>query len=177
MGAIYNSIPEWVAGRLQRELCLKVFVETGLGQGTSALWAEQHFSTIISIEIDQTLIDQFERNYTKSRVVLIKGDSGVELAKLMPDIALPALFWLDGHTDDYTPVMAEIAAINTSKLDHIIMVDDLRYCGLLPTWPSNEQLHEIASHSGRRTIWEFDDVLIAAPKSLTRRVGRYLAKR
>lgn len=163
MGIIHQSIPMSLASDLQRRYKLTVFVESGLGQGTSALWAEKHFATCVSIEKDAGLVNKFRESYPNSAVKIIEGDSGFEMALLVPNIAARALFWLDGHTDDYTPVLAEIEAINASKQNHVIMVDDLRLFDVLPAWPSVSKLRIAARNGTRRFVQEIDDVLIARP--------------
>ena len=176
MGSVYNSIPTWLAGALQREFGLSTFVESGLGQGTSALWAERHFDTCISVENDLELINKFTNNYPNSNARIICGDSGVEFAFLIHGIASPALFWLDGHTDDYTPIIAELASINASQLDHIVMVDDLRLFGTLPAWPKLNQVMEIAQDYDKRTTFEVDDVLIAVPNRFSYKTFEIILK-
>lgn len=68
MGIVHQSIPTQMALDLQRQYKLTVFVESGLGQGTSALWAEKHFDTCVSIEIDHALVGQFKTLYPQSKM-------------------------------------------------------------------------------------------------------------
>ena len=161
MGAIYNSIPTELAERLQRAFDIKVFVESGLGQGTSALWAERHFDTCISIEIDSILVEQFKSRHTQSNVRIIEGNSGVAIAEIMSSLVTPALFWLDGHTDDYTPVLTEIASINASTLDHIIWIDDARLFNTLSAWPNYDSVIMAAKDGARRFVLEHNDIIMA----------------
>jgi len=177
MGIITNSIPTWLAGALQREFDISTFVETGLGQGTSALWAEHNFYTCISIEIDPALVRSFRVLHPSSAVEILTGDSGTELAGEVENIILlPILFWLDGHTDDYCPVMAEIGAINASPFRHIILIDDARLFGTMAAWPTREQVYSALEAGGRRVVFDVDDVLVAVPLVMAGRVGRIIER-
>lgn len=163
MGAVYNSIPTKLATDLRHKYGLKTFVESGLAQGTTALWAESLFDTIISIEIDRESAELFSVRNPKSKVDVILGDSAIEMTWIVRGLILPALFWLDGHTDDYTPVMDELVAINASAFPHVIMIDDWRMFGTCPAWPSKADVIALASNGGRRWAYDVDDVLVVAP--------------
>ena len=162
MGAIHCSIPTKLANDLRLKYGLTTFVESGLAQGTSALWAAQLFDTVISIEIDGDSIARFKERSPQSKVRVIEGDSAIEMIEIANGLKSPALFWLDGHTDDYTPVLAELAAINFSTLPNVIMVDDWRMFGTCPAWPGKEKVIAFAT-MGKRWTYDVDDVLIAEP--------------
>jgi len=176
MGIITNSIPTWLAGALQREFDIATFVETGLGQGTSALWAERNFRTCISIEIDAVLVRSFYILHPSSAVEILTGDSGTELDNVVRCSLFPTLFWLDGHTDDYCPVLAEIGAINASPFRHIILIDDARLFGTMAAWPTREQVYSALEAGGRRVVFDVDDVLVAVPLVMAGRVGRIIER-
>lgn len=177
MGIITNSIPTWLAGALQREFDISTFVETGLGQGTSALWAERNFYTCISIEIDPALVHSFRVLHPHSDVEVWTGDSGTELAAAIDSMLPPALFWLDGHTDDYCPVLSELGAINESLLRNVIMIDDARLFGTMAAWPTREMVDSALQAGGRRVVFEVDDVIVAVPIVMAGRVGRIIERR
>lgn len=162
MGAIHCSIPTKLATDLQQKYGLKVFVESGLAQGTTALWAESLFDTVVSIETDGESIARFKARNPKSKVQVIEGDSAIEMIEVARNLNQPALFWLDGHTDDYTPVLAELAAINLSSLRNVVLIDDWRMFGTYPAWPSKEKVIAFAT-MGERWTYDVDDVLVALP--------------
>lgn len=162
MGAIHCSISTKLATDLQQKYGLRVFVESGLAQGTTALWAESRFDTVISIEIDGNSISAFKEKNPKSKVIIIEGDSAIAMIEIAHSLSQPALFWLDGHTDDYTPVLAELAAINFSALPNVVMIDDWRMFGTCPMWPSKEKVMDFAT-AGKRWAYDVDDVLVAVP--------------
>jgi hypothetical protein len=163
VGAIHNSIPTKLANDLRVKYGFTVFVETGLAQGTSALWAEHFFENVISVEISAEAVYNFKVAHDESAVKIVMGDSGQEMVGIVSGLPVPALFWLDGHTDDYTPILAELAAINTSTLRHVIMIDDWRMFGTCPAWPSRERVLEFAANDGARACAEIDDVLVVTP--------------
>lgn len=162
MGNVNCSIPTKLALELRDKFKLRAFVETGLGQGTSALWAEKNFDTVTSIEIDGAFVTRFKKDHPNSTVKIIEGDSALEMLEVASGLTAPALFWLDGHSDDYTPILAELAAIDFSQLLHVIMVDDWRLFGTLRNWPSKDKVKMFAG-LGRRNIYEVDDVLVCTP--------------
>jgi hypothetical protein len=162
MGAVHCSIPTQLATDLKHKYGLTAFVESGLAQGTSALWAEKLFDTVISIEIDSIGVATFRQRYPKSKVRVIEGDSAIEMVDVAIRLDKPALFWLDGHTDDYTPILAELAAINFSALQNVIMIDDWRMFGTCPAWPSKADVMDLATN-GKRWAYDVDDVLVAEP--------------
>ena len=160
MGSIYCSIPTKLANDLRVKYGLTTFVESGLAQGTSALWAEELFDSVISIEIDRDSIARFRERNPHSEVKVVEGDSAIEMIEIVRDLKSPALFWLDGHTDDYTPVLAELSAINMSPLPHVIMIDDWRMFRTCPAWPGREKVIAFAQ---RARVYEIDDVLVCSP--------------
>jgi hypothetical protein len=162
MGAVHSGIPIKLATDLKHKYGLTAFVESGLAQGTSALWAERLFDTVISIEIDGNSVATFKARYPKSKVMVIEGDSAIEMADVAISLNKSALFWLDGHTDDCTPIMDELAAINSSALPHVVMIDDWRMFGTCPAWPSKADVMDLATN-GKRWAYDVDDVLVAEP--------------
>jgi hypothetical protein len=117
---------------------------------------------VVSVETSGTIVRDFKAANPTSGVMLFLCDSGECLHDVFRFIYTPALFWLDGHTDDYTPVLAELAAINSSSLPHAIMIDDWRLFGALPKWPSKEKVIELATNK-TRWVYDVDDVLVAMP--------------
>ena len=162
MGAIYYGIPNKLANDLRLKYGLTTFVESGLAQGTSALWVSRLFDTVISIEIDGESIVKFKERNPQSKARVIEGDSAIEMIDVAVGLSSPALFWLDGHSDDYTPILSELAAINFSELPNVILIDDWRMFGTCPAWPSKEKIIAFVTN-GTRKVYDIDDVLIAEP--------------
>jgi hypothetical protein len=113
---------------------LKTFVETGTCGGDTIEHLLPHFDRLYSIELDQTLFEMgVKRFYGNAKVMLIEGDSAVELPKLLPLIEEPALYWLDAHNSgpptagEDNPLMAELDAITKQKKQGVVLVDDMDF--------------------------------------------------
>ena len=146
---------------------LRTLVETGTYHGDMVEAMRYVFDKIYSIELSQKFFERAQEKFkSDEHIELIHGDSGKELGKVMKRLGSePALFWLDGHTDNYNPILAELAAINISPLPHVIMIDDWRMFGTCPAWPSKEKVIAFSTMVGRWT-YDVDDVLIAEPITL-----------
>ncbi len=129
---------------------LKVLIETGTYHGDMVEAMKGHFSQIYSIELSKELYEKANKRFAgEKKIKLIHGDSGIELGKLIGRLDQPALFWLDGHYsagetakgDKDTPIYEELTHIfNTPHGGHVIIIDDARYFGKDPAYPSIEAL-------------------------------------
>jgi hypothetical protein len=122
---------------LARTFDIRYFVETGTFQGGSARWASSRFEKVWTIEINEPLFEMARRRLaTRKNVEQHLGDSAKILASLVPLLDRPALFWLDAHWSGGNtggelypcPLREEIAAIDESPLEHVIAIDDMRFC-------------------------------------------------
>jgi hypothetical protein len=133
-----------------RRYGLRILVETGTYRGDTlyAVWTE--FERVYSIELGEALHrDAVARFADVPSIELLRGDSGVELGRLMPRIDRPALFWLDGHYSagvtargpKDTPVYEELTCIlERPDPGHVIIIDDARCFGTEPGYPTVEAL-------------------------------------
>jgi len=110
-----------------------VFVETGLYKGKGVRQAMRAgFSKIYSIEIDQKWISRasaaMSRPINNGRLVLVHGDSGLVMPRVLSEIQGRCTFWLDAHAGKNNhPLLRELAAIKAHcRNDHTILIDDLR---------------------------------------------------
>ncbi len=119
-----------------RRFRIATLIETGTFRGDMLEAARCDFSRIYSIEIDQRLHGEAcDRFRAYPHITLIRGDSGVELRRLLRSMTAPCLFWLDGHYcgngtgrgDSDTPIMQELRAIadEVHRRD-VILIDDAR---------------------------------------------------
>jgi hypothetical protein len=131
---------------LQAASGARTFVETGTYLGDTTEWASQHFASVHSVELSQTLhAGAVERFAGKSSVTLHHGRSENLLGKLTPASGQTAIFWLDAHwsgpgtdgEDAECPILAEIEAINRVSTHHIILIDDADYFFRPPPPPHN----------------------------------------
>jgi hypothetical protein len=129
---------------------LKLFVETGTYRGEMVEAMKPLFEKIYSIELSERLFAAARRRFRWDRhVELIQGDSGRELGRIVARIDQPALFWLDGHYsagvtargEKDTPIFEELDHIlRAPDLGHVIVIDDARYFGSDPGYPTLEDL-------------------------------------
>lgn len=115
---------------------IDTFVETGTFYGQTTQAAAEIFGAVhtieLSTELHQRAVQLFAGNH---RVQAHQGESADVLARILPDIKQPVLFWLDAHYSEAntacgrenTPIIAELEAIRAAGIrDALILVDDLR---------------------------------------------------
>lgn len=154
---------------------LKILVETGTYYGDMIEAMKEVFERLYSIELSHELYEKAKKKFKGvSNIELINGDSGVELLVLMNKIHEPALFWLDGHYsggvtakgEKDTPVLEELHQIlNAPEKGHVIIIDDARFFGTDPAFPSLDELKDfINSKRSDLDIVVQDDSIIISPK-------------
>lgn len=154
MGSVQFGIPRELALALKDRYGLRFFTETGTLEGHTALWAKDHFESVVTVDIKQQAI--------LPGVNAVECDSA-KFLEMFPEIEGPTMFWLDAHTDESCPVLREIAAINTYPQKNLILVDDARLFDTLPAWPKKHEVIRALTNEGRRKVYEVDDVLVAEP--------------
>lgn len=108
-----------------------IFIETGTGwaNGVLVALAVGFYKDIYSTEI-YSLYHEFAANFFKGneRVHLSKGDSRVELSKILDKVNERAFIWLDAHTfDQKNPLYEELDIIAKHPIkNHVIAIDDVR---------------------------------------------------
>jgi hypothetical protein len=128
------------------------FVETGTYRGDmlERISKKTSVKKVLSIELDKKLALEAQFRFRKNpKIEILQGDSGSVLESLMPGLAEPALFWLDGHYSGgvtalgttTTPIFAELQAIDSSKRNSdVILIDDIRLFNGEDGYPTLEQL-------------------------------------
>ena len=129
---------------------IRIFIETGTYYGDMVYAMKDCFDQLYSIELSKELYNLANKRFSNDRnVAIIHGDSGVELGKLVERITEPALFWLDGHYsggitangEGDTPIYKELIHIfNANRSKDVIIIDDARYFGNDPSYPTLEKL-------------------------------------
>lgn len=126
-----------------------IMVETGTLMGDMVDAMKNHFRQIYSIEISHELAKKAEQRFRNDKNIrIIEADSATALKSLVPEIQESALFWLDGHYsggntgkgEKDTPILEELAAIYTSKHQHVVLIDDARCFGTEQDYPTIEEL-------------------------------------
>lgn len=175
MGKIWFGIPQNIALGLIVDYGLTVFVETGTFEGTTAAWAAENFTQVITIEVNprwhQYASDKYDA-FDNVRFVL--GDSRTELPKALEYLNRRALVWLDAHWTRNVlgqqmdcPIRQELEALAKCNHKHVIMIDDAHFWqGEIPAGGTPEdwvQLDEMQKILPGYT-WEIkDDVVICKP--------------
>jgi hypothetical protein len=152
--------------RLSGRACL---VETGTYNGDMVFAQRRRFRRIFTIELDDRLFERATKRFERDpHIVVLHGDSGEALPRLLESIRWPCLFWLDGHYSGgstargklETPVVEELAAILRHEIPgHVVLIDDARCFGT-GDYPSIEALR--AQVAQARPDWTFnvrDDVI------------------
>ncbi|MBI1245738.1 MAG: hypothetical protein GC202_12085 [Alphaproteobacteria bacterium] len=168
------------------KLELRLFVETGTFKGDTAEWASGQFEKVWTVEADDALFNSTrERLKGSPNIVCVKGDSRAGLREIVPQLDKPALFWLDAHwcgadqtdtagAEDQCPLIDEIAIVNSSPYEHVVLVDDARYFlapppspNRLEMWPDAEATVS-ALKAGRsdRYVAVIDDVFVRVPAAM-----------
>ena len=153
-----------------RQYRLKIFVETGTYYGDMVEAMRDIFDRIYSIELSYEFYKAAKKRFrTKKHIELIYGDSGKEIEQIMKQICQPALFWLDGHYsngatakgENDTPIYEELRHIfNGEDQGHVILIDDARYFGTDPAYPTINELKKfIKSNRNNVKIDLQDDCL------------------
>ncbi len=136
-----------------RKFSPEIFIETGTFQGDMIFAVKKNFKQIYSIELDEAFYRNARKKFANNNHILILfGDSPVQLKKILPKIDKPCLFWLDAHFsgegtakgDIETPIMEEmILILNHSNLKHIILIDDARLFIGKNHYPSIEKVKSL----------------------------------
>lgn len=176
MGSVHHGIPRKLALKLRDRYGLKVFVETGAYVGGTTLWASFYFEKIIGIEISRFYYEFSKRTCGDAKnVVLIRGDSRIELSRALSLAKSPALVWLDAHWSSdleagkpakgENPLLDELAALNADGRPHAILVDDAKLFDppFNDEWPSMKEIRALLEERPR-DVRVFEDVIIAEPK-------------
>lgn len=126
-----------------------VFIETGTYLGDTVFHFLKKFERIYSIELDTDLFQRATKRFAQfEHVQILEGDSGKEIIKVLKEIRVPSMFWLDGHYsggitalgENASPILEELAAILTHSMDHIIFIDDARLFTGTGGYPTLEEL-------------------------------------
>lgn len=190
MGIVRMGMPTELVSKLQKAYNVQLFVETGTYQGNTALWAAEHFQTVITIEASAEIYAQVVATHSQVKnVKFLYGHSKEQLATLVPSMNEPCIFWLDGHwcggvsygEEDECPLLEELLIINRSAQDHFILIDDARLFLNPPPpphrteqWPNINAVLDLLAANRSRYTSVFEDVIVSVPESAKSVVAEYL---
>jgi hypothetical protein len=153
---------------------LKIMVETGTYFGDMVEALRNSLIKVYSIELSEHLAREAQQRFKSSHnVIILQGDSGQVIEKVISEIKLPALFWLDGHYsggitakgENETPIFTELKHIfSAPDLGHVILIDDARAFGKTPDYPTLDALESfIHSQRNNLTVTVQDDIICVTP--------------
>ena len=148
---------------------LETFVETGTYLG-DMVWAQKDFfKKIYSIELSRELFAKAKKRFRKmNHVTILQGDSAEELVKVLKEINVPALFWLDGHYsggitargDKICPIYGELNHIFKNPYSHIILIDDARLFTGEDDYPDLQSLRNFIADNSTYLMKVENDIII-----------------
>jgi hypothetical protein len=149
---------------------ISILVETGTYLGDMLYMLAPQFSKLFSVELSEHFYQKAVKRFKGNRkITLLQGDSGTELAKIVPQLNEPAIFWLDGHYsggktalgNKECPIFEELSIIFESKYDHVIVVDDARLFVGQNDYPTIEALNQfLTTKSTYRIIAQENDAIL-----------------
>ncbi len=181
MGLVHFGVHAPLTLKLKELYDIKCFVETGTYMGKTSEWASQHFEQVYTIEGSEQLWLAASQKYQHVKNIrFLHGDSPQQLAKILPEIVSPTIFWLDAHwcggqtfgqKDTTCPLIEELRVLNQSDIQHFILIDDARLFTAPPPKPHNfeawptigEVITEIGRGKGNPYTIIFDDVIVSVP--------------
>lgn len=154
----------------QQRYAIRTLVETGTYRGDMVEAQKRHFEKIISIELGVDLSKKAVKRFKSDKhVLIVQGDSGKVLPRIMPTIESPAIFWLDGHYsagitakgEKDCPIFAELDAIfHDKKHDHVLLVDDARCFNGEGDYPTIDELAGYVKNKDENYKLEVKDDII-----------------
>jgi hypothetical protein len=145
------TLPLEERGQIIREYArrhgLRLFIETGSGDGCTARQLANDFDRVFTIEISAyKYFGVWGALLPFPHVLPIHGDSSIVLPHLLNQLDEPATFWLDAHYDGGdggrgvvdTPICDELFFIFAAKRSrpNVILIDDARFFGTDPAYPT-----------------------------------------
>jgi hypothetical protein len=144
----------------QQKYGYTTLVETGTYIGEMVEAQKARFKRIISVELDLDLYEKAQKRFVNDKnIIIVHGDSGKMLPKILNDINEPAIFWLDGHYssgitargEKECPIFEELDAIlSTRKFNHIILIDDARCFTGRGDYPTIKKLTEYINRKDKK---------------------------
>jgi hypothetical protein len=191
MGAIRFGVPRELVLWLRDTFKVNSFVETGTNRAETAVWASANFERVFTIEAYGPLYQRaIEAFGDRKNIQFLQGDSRIHIRSLLTFLAEPAIFWLDAHwcgeqtfgKSDECPVVGELELLNSSKVDHIVLIDDARLF-LAPPPPPHESGHWpditticklLSMQDTNRYVVVHDDVIIGVPDAAKPRLIEFI---
>lgn len=143
-----RQVKEYHLKKIAKDYRLKTFVETGTRGGATLQCMVPFCTKLHSVEVVKEAFERVKRRMAgEKKVHLYLGDSGKVLAKIIPKLNQPTLFWLDAHSETDNPILEELTVIldwyNAHPLSHVLVIDDLRCFGTHKAYPSMQDVESL----------------------------------
>lgn len=121
----------------------RVFVESGTFRGSTSAYISRFADEVFTVELSDELAAAAERKFAGTNVTVVRGDSTVEIPKLVAACTSPPLVFLDGHYSGHNTALGEeiepaptiIQSLGVAPPGTTIVVDDLRILGTTDGFP------------------------------------------
>jgi hypothetical protein len=173
-----QNLPRWLIRALRTRFGIREFVETGTLFGHTAVLASEQIPVVHTIEISRSQYEQCCGEARRNpRITRHLGSSVEVIPQLLPGLAGPTLWYLDGHWSGQgprlgpeCPVVEEIRLIGNRPGD-VVVVDDARLFISPPgpphrpdEWPTLEMAVEaLRAHRPESTIQLWFDSILSTP--------------
>lgn len=181
------GIPKDICLFIKNEYRINHFVETGTFYGETSVWASAHFKHVDTIEFSEKIYYQTKEKFkTIENIDFILGDSREALKTIVNEAIEPILFWLDAHwcsgnsygEDDQCPLIDELKIINSSSIDHFVLIDDARLFMAPPPLPNLLKFYpgiiEIIKELKEQFVMGFEDVLFIIPNRFKKEFSSFM---
>jgi hypothetical protein len=169
-----HLVKQSVVKEYARQYRLGTLVETGTYLGFMIRATLRVFQRVYSVELDEVLHRRAARKFSRYKhITVLQGDSSTVLAKLLPSLHEPCLFWLDAHHSSgatfktgkgnlLTPIVAELEQIlaHSHAQQHVILIDDAREFTGENDYPTLSALRELVLHLHPTFTMEVADDII-----------------
>ena len=156
-----------------KNIQIKTIVETGTYLGQTIKYFYKKNYICYSIEIDSVL-NEFNlfRFRNVDKINLLKGDSKLELNKVVNMISEPCIFFLDAHASGGITSQSDTASVLKDEIDilsnykHIkdslIIIDDVRGLDGTNSYPTIEAIKDKLEQVGLKNFQITSDMLFAS---------------
>lgn len=146
-----HAFKQSIIQNYQKKFNTKLLVESGTYLGDMIFAQLPFFDELYSIELGDQLWEMATKRFSNTpKVHILKGDSGIVLHDLVPQLNQTTLFWLDGHYsagvtalgEKECPIYEELDAIFKSSLSHVVLIDDARLFIGINDYPTIKDLKQ-----------------------------------
>jgi hypothetical protein len=174
----YRGVPDELILKLKLASNYDDFIETGTYKGDTSKWASKYFNNVFTIEASEIVYKKLNFN-SYPNITSIFGNSVEHLDNILNN---NSIIYLDAHysgrsTFNSYPLLLEIDRINNSNLNHIIIIDDARFCLSFFNDENYTNIIDLCfklnNFKNKRYIVIFDDLIISVPILYKKIVDEY----